>query len=100
MGLVTAELFNGRPQVTLIDLSADGFAVESAEPFTVGTRHQFCFKSGAGKDFVTGAQVVACLLLDGTTNFKTHFKFSTADHATKKTVEALMDAVTSPLTFY
>jgi len=100
MGLVTAEFISGRPKVTLLDLSSDGFAVESAEPLTVGTRHRFCFKAGTGKDFVTSAQVVACLLIDGTTRFKTHFKFSGGDHSTKKTIDQLLDAVTSPLTFY
>jgi len=100
MGLVTAELFSGRPEVTLLDLSPEGFAVESAEAFTVGTRHHFSFKSGHAKDLLTSAQVVASLPTEDAARFKTHFKFSTIDNAMKKAIEQLMDAVTSPLTFY
>ena len=100
MGFVTVELFSGRPEVTLIDLSPDGFAVESAEAFAVGTRHHFSFKSANTKDLLASAEVVASLPSEEASRFKTHFKFATADNAMKKAIEQLMDAVTSPLTFY
>ena len=100
MGLVTCELFTGQPEVNLLDLSPEGFAVESSESFKVGTRHHFSFRSETANGLITSAQVVASLKIDGGAKFKTSFKFSTMDNATKKAVEQLMETVTSPLTFY
>ena len=98
MGLITAELLNGR-RLSLIDISSDGFAVDSPEPFKVGTRHHFTFRTPVADHLVASAQVVASLPKDGTKGFTAHFKFSAGDHASRESVEQLLDTLTSQLKF-
>ena len=100
MGLVSTRLAAGTPHVVLKDLGLEGFAVESPCPFIIGSRHEFMFTTHSGRMVgMTGEAVMLQRLDTPRSQYLAGFKFVPTGPETARSIEALIDAVTSPLTF-
>jgi hypothetical protein len=61
LGEIQANLIPGEVPLFVLDMSADGFAVQSSVAFTRGNRYEFEFASARWPSVVVGASNVHCL---------------------------------------
>jgi hypothetical protein len=87
------------------NISAGGFAVDSPIPFYSGTSHRFCFTTNQGRSILVHARTAHCLRVrtpEGDTRYLAGFEFicEPDDERAHESVAALLDAALSALTFH
>ena len=100
--ILDGRLSRGNLRLNLMDLGFGGFAVEGPIAFHPGTRHGFRFVTTAGVAIQLKADVVYARpseSSDGMAHYVTGFKYVIACPDDERSVDLLIDAANSPLTF-
>lgn len=101
-GVLKAEMLSDEAPLTIHDFSSGGFSVLSGVPFVVGDVHRFRFTPRTGQPVVLPAAVVYCHRFSRHRHgdeYLTGLTFTDVDERRQAAIDALLDRLTSGLSF-
>jgi c-di-GMP-binding flagellar brake protein YcgR len=98
-GQLRADLRESHQSAPVRDLSAGGFAIESADRFEPGTLHHCDFQPSHGQPVALLVQVVRSDITPGEGTYVTGFRFSMIEADCRQRVNQLVDSVADGLGF-
>lgn len=99
LGQLRAALREFQSSAPVRDLSASGFAIESAQRFEPGTLHHCDFQPNHGLPVGLLVQVVRSDITPGEQTYVTGFRFSMIEADGRQRVDQLIDSVAAGLGF-
>ena len=94
-GALTVQHVGIESGLPVLDISLEGFALESPVPFVIGTRQQFHFKANDDKPTCVDAVVAHCVRIGGLTSerYVAGFAFVAESTSQRASVTKVLNAI-------